>query len=176
MLAGEHLNCPEKDALCNGQSSGRFVDIRSTCLAHRWPGRGPRLPPLALWWMSRWHLPDVARSLDRSGSIARIGRMTLSNDPSVVLEREQLALKPPPLYKVLLLNDDFTPMDFVVQVLQKFFSMSLEKATDVMLQVHHEGRGVCGMFPRDIALTKVEQVSGFARQHQHPLQCVMEEA
>ena len=83
--------------------------------------------------------------------------MTLSNDPSVVLEREQLALKPPPLYKVLLLNDDFTPMD-------------------VMLQVHHEGRGVCGMFPRDIALTKVEQVSGFARQHQHPLQCVMEEA
>ena len=102
--------------------------------------------------------------------------MTLSNDPSVVLEREQLALKPPPLYKVLLLNDDFTPMDFVVQVLQKFFSMSLEKATDVMLQVHHEGRGVCGMFPRDIALTKVEQVSGFPRQHQHPLQCVMEEA
>ena len=167
------MNRPEKDALWNGQSSGRSIDIRLTFLEHCWPDREG---PLALWWMSRWHLPDVARSLDRSGSIARIGRMTLSNDPSVVLEREQLALKPPPLYKVLLLNDDFTPMDFVVQVLQKFFSMSLEKATDVMLQVHHEGRGVCGMFPRDIALTKVEQVSGFARQHQHPLQCVMEEA
>ena len=167
------MNRPEKDALWNGQSSGRSIDIRLTFLEHRWPDREG---PLALWWMSRWYLPDVAGSLDRSGSIARIGRMTLSNDPSVVLEREQLALKPPPLYKVLLLNDDFTPMDFVVQVLQKFFSMSLEKATDVMLQVHHEGRGVCGMFPRDIALTKVGQVSGFARQHQHPLQCVMEEA
>ena len=102
--------------------------------------------------------------------------MTLSNDPSVVLERVEAALKPPPMYKVLMLNDDFTPMDFVVEVLQKFFAMGLAKATEVMLQVHHEGRGVCGLFPRDIALTKVEQVSAFARQHQHPLQCVMEEA
>ena len=102
--------------------------------------------------------------------------MTLSNDPSVVLERVEAALKPPPMYKVLMLNDDFTPMDFVVEVLQKFYAMGLEKATEVMLQVHHEGRGVCGLFPRDIALTKVEQVSVFARQHQHPLQCVMEEA
>jgi ATP-dependent Clp protease adaptor protein ClpS len=77
---------------------------------------------------------------------------------------------------VLLLNDDFTPMEFVVVVLQKFFSMDLDKATQVMLMVHREGRGVCGTYTRDIAVTKVELVSGFSRMHQHPLQCVMEEA
>lgn len=102
--------------------------------------------------------------------------MTITNDPSVVLEEQLVVAKPPPLYQVLMLNDDFTPMDFVVDVLQKFFGMNLEKANEVMLKVHHEGRGVCGLFSRDVALTKVEQVIGFARQHQHPLQCVMEEA
>lgn len=82
---------------------------------------------------------------------------------------------PPRLYKVLLLNDDFTPMDFVIQVLRRFFAMDLEQATRIMLQVHNEGRGVCGVFPRDIAATKVKQVSTFAQQNQHPLACVMEE-
>ena len=81
----------------------------------------------------------------------------------------------PPLYKVLLLNDDYTPMEFVIAVLQRFFAMDTEQATRIMLKVHNEGRGVCGVFPRDIAATKVEQVSAFARQHQHPLACVMEE-
>jgi len=80
------------------------------------------------------------------------------------------------MYQVLLLNDDFTPMEFVVIVLQKFFSMNREKATDVMLRVHREGRGVCGVFTKEVAETKVEQVNGFSRMHQHPLQCVMEEA
>jgi len=79
------------------------------------------------------------------------------------------------MYKVVLLNDDFTPMDFVIAVLQRFFSLNTEQATRIMLKVHHEGRGVCGVFPRDIAATKVEQVSAFARRHQHPLACVMEE-
>lgn len=102
--------------------------------------------------------------------------MTISTDPSVALGEQLLVDRPPPLYEVLLLNDDFTPMDFVVDVLQRFFGMSLEKANEVMLRVHHEGRGVCGLFSRDVASTKVEQVIGFARQHQHPLQCVMEEA
>ncbi|THF62406.1 ATP-dependent Clp protease adapter ClpS [Pseudothauera nasutitermitis] len=92
-----------------------------------------------------------------------------------LLEAERTRTKPPPLYKVLLLNDDFTPMDFVVVVLQKFFGMDRERATRVMLQVHREGMGVCGVFPRDIASTKVEQVVAYARQHQHPLACVMEE-
>ena len=76
---------------------------------------------------------------------------------------------------VLLLNDDFTPMDFVVVVLQRFFGMSREQATLVMLKVHRDGKGVCGVYPLDLAATKVEQVSVFARQNQHPLACVMEE-
>jgi ATP-dependent Clp protease adaptor protein ClpS len=79
------------------------------------------------------------------------------------------------MYKVLLLNDDFTPMDFVIVVLEKFFSLSREQATMVMLKVHREGKGVCGIFPRDVAATKVEQVCAFAHRHQHPLACVMEE-
>ena len=79
------------------------------------------------------------------------------------------------MYKVLLLNDDYTPMDFVVSVLQRFFSKDREQATRIMLKVHNEGRGLCGIYPRDIAATKVEQVAAYAREHQHPLVCVMEE-
>ena len=94
---------------------------------------------------------------------------------SGVLEQERSKTKPPRLYKVLLLNDDFTPMDFVIVVLQKFFGFSREQATSIMLKVHREGKGLCGVFPRDVAATKVEQVSAFARQNQHPLACVMEE-
>lgn len=81
----------------------------------------------------------------------------------------------PPMFKVMLLNDDFTPMDFVVLVLEKFFNLSRERAMQVMLKVHREGKGVCGIYPLDIAATKVEMVSAFARQHQHPLACVLEE-
>lgn len=84
-------------------------------------------------------------------------------------------LSPPRLFKVILLNDDYTPMDFVISVLRRFFSHDTEQATRIMLKVHHEGRGICGIFPHDIAATKVDQVSAFARQHQHPLACVMEE-
>ena len=93
-----------------------------------------------------------------------------------VITRPKTQTLKPSMYRVLLLNDDYTPMEFVVAVLQKFFSMDREKATQVMLKVHREGRGVCGVFPRDIASTKVEQVSSYSRQHQQPLQCVMEEA
>ena len=92
-----------------------------------------------------------------------------------VLEAQRTRTRPPPMSKVLLLNDDYTPMDFVIVVLQKYFGMDRERATRVMLQVHREGMGVCGVFPRDIATTKVEQVTSIARQHQHPLACVMEE-
>src|SRR5574340_659611 len=93
-----------------------------------------------------------------------------------VLEAERTRTKPPPLYKVVLLNDDYTPMDFVVVVLQTVFGMSREKATQVMLQVHREGVGVCGTYTREVASTKVEQVIDLARRHQHPLQCTMEES
>jgi ATP-dependent Clp protease adaptor protein ClpS len=99
-----------------------------------------------------------------------------SREGNTVLEPQRAQTKPPPLYKVLLLNDDFTPMDFVVVVLQQFFGLNREQSTVVMLKVHREGRGVCGVFPRDVAATKVEQVTAFARQNQHPLACVMEES
>src|SRR5438874_9276654 len=92
-----------------------------------------------------------------------------------VLEAEKAKVKPPPLYKVMLLNDDYTPMDFVVVVLQTVFAMSREKATQVMLQVHREGMGVCGTYTREVAAAKVDQVLGIAKKHQHPLQCTMEE-
>ncbi len=101
--------------------------------------------------------------------------MVTQHQQGALLEAENTRLKPPPMYKVLLLNDDYTPMDFVVTVLQTVFAMSREKATQVMLQVHREGMGVCGTFTREVATAKVEQVVGIARKHQHPLQCTMEE-
>ncbi len=93
-----------------------------------------------------------------------------------LLEREETVLKPPPMYKVILLNDDFTPMDFVIFILQEYFHKDTQTAMRIMLKVHHEGKGVCGIFPRDIASTKVKQVIRHARQEGHPLQCTMEEA
>ena len=101
--------------------------------------------------------------------------MSKPRQPGTVLEAQRTQLAPPPLYTVLLLNDDFTPMDFVVRVLQKFFSMNRERATQIMLKVHMEGQGVCGVYPRDVAATKVDQVTVYARANQHPLACVMEE-
>jgi ATP-dependent Clp protease adaptor protein ClpS len=91
------------------------------------------------------------------------------------IEVQRAKTAPPKMYKVMLLNDDYTPMEFVIVVLQRFFGLDTEQATRIMLKVHNEGRGVCGVYPRDIAATKVEQVGAFARQHQHPLACVMEE-
>ena len=83
-------------------------------------------------------------------------------------------VKKPSLYRVLLLNDDFTPMEFVVHVLERFFSKNQEEATEIMLHVHHHGVGECGVYTFEIAETKVTQVMDFAQKHQHPLQCVME--
>lgn len=99
-----------------------------------------------------------------------------NSDAGLSVEEAKPALKRPPLYKVLLVNDDYTPMEFVVHVLQTFFGMSTEKATQVMLHVHTRGVGVCGVFSRDIAETKVSQVNDFSRQNHHPLLCTMEEA
>lgn len=85
-------------------------------------------------------------------------------------------IAPPPLYQVMLLNDDYTPMDFVITVLQSFFAMEMEQATQVMLHVHTRGRGICGVYTREVAETKVAQVNEFARMNQHPLLCTMERA
>ena len=93
-----------------------------------------------------------------------------------VATRTRARAKKPSLYKVLLLNDDYTPMEFVVHVLQRFFRMDMEEATRVMLHVHQRGVGVCGVFSYEVAETKVNQVMDFARQNQHPLQCTLEHA
>ncbi len=91
-----------------------------------------------------------------------------------VITRTQAKTKKPSLYKVLLLNDDYTPMEFVVHVLERFFAKGREEATVIMLHVHQKGVGVCGVYTYEIAETKVTQVMDFARQHSHPLQCTME--
>ena len=95
---------------------------------------------------------------------------------TVVAERLAQRTQPPGLYLVVLLNDDYTPMEFVVLVLQEFFKRDLETATHIMLKIHHEGRGVCGVYTRDVAATKVELVLSAAKRAGHPLQCVMEAA
>jgi ATP-dependent Clp protease adaptor protein ClpS len=95
---------------------------------------------------------------------------------SVVVERQAARTEPPRLYQVILLNDDYTPMEFVVMILQEFFNHDLETATQIMLKIHHEGRGVCGVFTKDVAATKVESVSTAARRSGHPLQCILEAA
>ena len=94
----------------------------------------------------------------------------------LAVETAKPELARPPLYSVLLLNDDYTPMDFVVDVLMRFFTLDLERATQVMLHVHTRGRGVCGVFTREIAESKVAQVNEYARLNQHPLLCTMERA
>ena len=98
------------------------------------------------------------------------------NEGQLAVEQARPQLKRPPMYKVILVNDDYTPMEFVVEVLETFFDMGREKATQIMLHVHTRGKGVCGVYTRDIAETKVVLVNDFSRGHQHPLLCAMEEA
>ena len=93
---------------------------------------------------------------------------------SVVLERRTQKTKPPQMYQVVMLNDDYTPMEFVVVVIQEFFNKDRETATQIMLKIHLDGKGICGVYSRDVAATKVDQVSEAARQAGHPLQCVSE--
>jgi ATP-dependent Clp protease adaptor protein ClpS len=93
---------------------------------------------------------------------------------SVVLERLTEKTKPPQMYQVVMLNDDFTPMEFVVMVLQEFFSKDRESATQIMLKIHLDGKGVCGVYSKDVAATKVDQVAEAAKKHGHPLQCLSE--
>jgi ATP-dependent Clp protease adaptor protein ClpS len=95
---------------------------------------------------------------------------------AVVAERQLAKTEPPRMYQVILLNDDYTPMEFVVMVLQEYFKHDLETATQIMLKIHHDGRGVCGVYSKDVAATKVELVLAAARRGGHPLQCIMEAA
>lgn len=95
---------------------------------------------------------------------------------AVVAERQSAKTEPPRMFQVVLLNDDYTPMEFVVMVLQEYFKRDLETATQIMLKVHKDGRGVCGVYTKDVAATKVELVLTAARRGGHPLQCIMEAA
>jgi ATP-dependent Clp protease adaptor protein ClpS len=96
------------------------------------------------------------------------------HDGSLAVLEAKPKLRRPPMYKVMMFNDDYTPMDFVVEILEMFFGMSREKATHVMLTVHIHGKAVCGVYTRDIAETKAAQVNQYAREHEHPLKCDIE--
>jgi ATP-dependent Clp protease adaptor protein ClpS len=106
--------------------------------------------------------------------------MSKDNVTSIEKEKHLEAVRkkatPPPMYKVILNNDDYTPMDFVIEVLVQFFNMDAEKANQLMLTVHYRGKAVCGVYTAEIAETKVMQVNQYARKHQHPLMCTMEQA
>jgi len=95
-------------------------------------------------------------------------------DDGLALEEAKPKIKRPPMYKVILLNDDYTPMEFVIHILEAFFGMDRERATHIMLNVHTQGKGICGLFTRDIAETKVAQVNDYSRQYDHPLLCTLE--
>jgi len=101
--------------------------------------------------------------------------MATKQDNSTVLAPEREKTKPPRMYNVILFNDDYTTMEFVIEVLQRFFSINSERAQQIMLKIHNEGSAVCGVYTRDIAETKVSQVAELAKQHGHPLRCGMEE-
>ena len=119
--------------------------------------------------LSQW------RAADRDGDDQRGGGGN-GRDQIGVATKTRTRPKKPSQFKVLMLNDDYTPMEFVVICLKRFFNMDMEQATRVMLHVHQRGVGVCGVFPYEIAETKVNQVMDLARQHQHPLQCTLEKA
>ena len=117
--------------------------------------------------------------MDMFDSVIRASDGGRSDDEGAglgVATKTRTRTKTPSPYKVLMLNDDYTPMEFVVLVLQRFFKMGIEDATRVMLHVHQRGVGVCGIFPYEVAETKVAQVIDYARQNQHPLQCTLEKA
>ncbi len=118
----------------------------------------------------------VSNSVDyiRIAQPIRMSGEQEGSDGGLALQESKPALKRPPLFKVVLINDDYTPMEFVVEVLEMFFRMNREQATHVMLTVHTQGKGVCGIFTRDIAETKAAQVNQYAREHEHPLLCEIE--
>ena len=124
---------------------------------------------------NRIDFPDQA-DMKKQTEIKMSDKFEADDDKSLLLQPGRPKLKKPPMFKVILLNDDFTPMDFVIEVLQSYFHMDQEKATRVMLHVHTRGMGVCGVFTRDVAETKVVQVNEYSRLRQHPLLCSMEEA
>jgi ATP-dependent Clp protease adaptor protein ClpS len=123
------------------------------------PADPPTVPPKAP------NPPDPAQSPGRD-----------EGQGTVVAERQEQRVEPPKLFQVVMLNDDYTPMEFVVLVLQEYFLRDIDTATQIMLKIHHEGRAVCGVYSKDVAATKVELVQAAAKRAGHPLQCIMEPA
>ena len=123
------------------------------------PAEPPSLPPKAP------NPADPSRSPERE-----------EGQGTVLAERQEQRIEPPKLYQVVMLNDDYTPMEFVVLVLQEYFLRDIDTATQIMLKIHHEGRAVCGVYSKDVAATKVELVQAAAKRAGHPLQCIMEAA
>ncbi|MBF5055453.1 hypothetical protein Y5W_00747 [Alcanivorax sp. 521-1] len=119
---------------------------------------------------------DVPTVASRASRLGPEPPQTPDRQDDAAVEEAKPRLKRPPMYKVMMLNDDYTPMDFVVEVLETFFRMDREQATQVMLTVHTRGKAVCGVYPQDIAETKAAQVVDYAREHQHPLMCQVERA
>lgn len=103
-------------------------------------------------------------------------RPSTKHNDDLDLQEQKGEIKPPPLFKVVLLNDDYTPMEFVVHILEQFFGLGREKSTQIMLHVHTKGKAVCGVYTSEIAETKVAQVNDYARENEHPLKCEMESA
>jgi ATP-dependent Clp protease adaptor protein ClpS len=126
--------------------------------------------PASGTWSQRARLAPYAADDDRK----RNNSKEPTGPGTAVITKTKTQTKKPNLYRVLLLNDDYTPMEFVVHVLERFFNKDREAATRIMLHVHHHGIGECGIYTYEVAETKVTQVMDFARKHQHPLQCVME--
>lgn len=122
----------------------------------------------------RLELPAMINSMSDS-SIPPDGEDAGDRDGGLAVQESKPQLKQPPMYKVILLNDDYTPMEFVVEVLRKFFRLDRERAVQVMLHVHTRGQGVCGTFTRDVAETKVAVVNEFSKENDHPLKCTMEQ-
>jgi ATP-dependent Clp protease adaptor protein ClpS len=143
-------------------------------IAPRGGPEGLEKPPPVVHIRHRVHHPERDPEVLRAERPS-IRAMADKPDGSTLTKPSETQAKPPPMYQVVMYNDDYTPMEFVVEVLQVFFALSRERATQIMLKVHTEGRGICGIYPKDVASSKVEQVTEYSRQHQHPLQCAMEE-
>jgi ATP-dependent Clp protease adaptor protein ClpS len=134
-----------------------------------------RMPECAMPFVRFASMPGPSRQLEpRLADDDRKKRQDSSGPGTAVITKTKPQTKRPSMYRVLLLNDDYTPMEFVVHVLERFFNKDREAATQIMLHVHHHGIGECGIFTYEVAETKVTQVMDFARKHHHPLQCVME--
>jgi ATP-dependent Clp protease adaptor protein ClpS len=149
---------------CIAAHGARFCGAKFACLGNAMTSKATNRCPVG----------GTATGVPRMADDERKRRNEQGGPGTAVITKTKTKTKRPSLYRVLILNDDYTPMEFVVHVLERFFGKDHEAATRIMLHVHHHGIGECGIYTYEVAETKVTQVMDFARKHQHPLQCVME--